>query len=120
MAERIRMGLIAQNISHAEDLDRGDGTPYRRQMAVFESVLEGHLAGGVDVKEIVDDETTPFVKQLRKGHPLADENGMVTMPNVNTTYEMIDLMTAARAYEANLQAVQVAVKMAEQALELAR
>ena len=45
---------------------------------------------------------------------------MVTLPNVNPTYEMVDLMTAARAYEANLQAVQMAVKMAEQALELAR
>lgn len=120
MAERVRMGLIAQNIAHAQDLDRGDGTPYKRQMAIFESVLEGELAGGVKVKAIADDDSTPFGEQHMPGHPLANEQGMVTLPNVNPTYEMVDLMTAARAYEANLQAVQMAVKMAEQALELAR
>lgn len=120
MAERARMGLIAQNLAHAHDTDRGDGTPYKRQMAVFETILEGEIQGGVRVAEVVDDEESPFVRQHMPGHPEADKDGMVTLPNVNPTFEMIDLMTAARAYEANLQAVQMSVRMAEQALELAR
>ena len=120
LAERTRMGLIAQNLAHAHDTDRGDGTPYKRQMAVFETILEGEMSGGVRVGQVVDDEETPFVQQHMPGHPDADAAGMVTLPNVNPTYEMIDLMTAARAYEANLQAAQMAVRMAEQALELGR
>jgi flagellar basal-body rod protein FlgC len=120
LAERTRMGLIATNIAHAQDTNRGDGTPYRRQMAAFETILDGAMAGGVRVTEIAEDTDTPFMKRHVPGHPDADGDGMVTMPNVNPTFEMVDLMTAARAYEANLQAVQAAVRMTEQALELGR
>ena len=120
MAERVRMGLIAQNLAHAHATNRGDGTPYRRQMAAFETILEGEIHGGVRISEVVDDEDTPFIQRHMPGHPDANEDGIVTLPNVNPTFEMIDLMTAARAYEANLQAVQMSVKMAEQAFELGR
>lgn len=119
-AERARMGLIAQNLSQASVTDRGDGTPYRRKEAVFETVLEGTLAGGVQVSDVVEDTNTPMVKQYRPGHPDADANGMVTLPNVNTAFEMVDLMQSARAYEANLEAMQVQVRMAEKALDLGR
>ncbi len=119
-AERARMGLIAQNISQASVTDRGDGTPYRRKEAVFESVLDGALAGGVQVAEVVEDEMTPMVRQYRPGHADADATGMVTLPNVNTAFEMVDLMQSARAYEANLEAMQMQMRMVEKALELGR
>ena len=118
MAERIRMGLITQNLAHANDTNRGDGTPYRRQMAVFETILDGEMAGGVRVSEVVDDEMTPLGRKKDPANKLADADGFVATPNVNPTYEMIDLMTVARAYEANLQVMQMSVRMAEQALEL--
>ncbi|MAG55210.1 MAG: flagellar basal body rod protein FlgC [Planctomycetes bacterium] len=120
LAERVRMGLIATNLAHAHDTNRGDGTPYKRQLAVFETVLDGEMRGGVRVAEIVDDTKTPHLEKYQPGHRHADSSGMVKMPNINPTFEMVDLMTAARAYEANLQAAQMSVRMAEQALELAR
>ncbi|MSR75659.1 MAG: flagellar basal body rod protein FlgC [Planctomycetes bacterium] len=119
-AERTRMGLIAQNLAQASVTNRGDGTPYRRKEVVFESVLDGALAGGVQVAEVVEDNNTPMVRQYRPGHADADANGMVTLPNVNTAFEMVDLMQSARAYEANLEAMQVQVRMAEKALDLGR
>lgn len=119
-AERARMGIIAQNLSQASVTDRGDGTPYRRKEAVFETVLDGELSGGVQLAEVVEDTLTPMVRQHRPGHPDADANGMVTLPNVNTAFEMVDLMQSARAYEANLEAMQVQVRMAEKAMDLGR
>jgi flagellar basal-body rod protein FlgC len=119
-AERARMGVIAQNLSQASTTNRGDGTPYRRKEVVFESVLEGTLQGGVQLAEVVEDSATPLVRQHRPGHPDADANGMVTLPNVNTAFEMVDLLQSSRAYEANLEAMQVQVRMAEKALELGR
>jgi len=120
LAERVRMGLIATNLAHAHDTDRGDGTPYKRQVPVFQTILDGQMAGGVELTQIVDDTDTPHLQTHKPGHPHADADGMVTMPNVTPSFEMVDLLTAARAYEANLQAAQAAVRMAEQALELAR
>jgi flagellar basal-body rod protein FlgC len=119
-AERARMGLIARNIAQAQSTDRGDGTPYRRQEAVFSTVLEGELAGGVRVDAVVDDVRTPMTRVFRPSHPDADEEGMLTMPNVDPTTEMVDLIVAARSYEANLGVVRTFVQMAEQALELGR
>lgn len=117
-AERLRMGLIATNIAHAQDTDRGDGTPYRRQEAVFRSVLEGALAGTVEVEEIAEDHYTPMERLYRPGHPDADEDGMVSMPNVDVANEMVDLIIAARAYEANLMVSRMGVQMKEKALDL--
>ncbi len=119
-AERARMGVIAQNLSQASVTNRGDGTPYRRKEVVFEAVLEGALEGGVQVSEVVEDNQTPLVRQHRPGHADADANGMVTLPNVNTAFEMVDLMQSSRAYEANLESLQVQVRMAEKALDLGR
>ena len=82
--------------------------------------LEGAMAGGVQIKAVAEDADTPFESKHLPGHPDANEQDMVVMPNVDPTFEMIDLMTSARAYEANLQAVQQSVRMAEQALELGR
>lgn len=120
VAERLRMGLIATNIAHASDTDRGDGTPYRRQEPVFQTVMEGAMAGGVRVTDVINDDRTPMVRVERRGHPMADENGMLTLPNVNPAVEMVDLVTAARSYEANLHAMRTQMQMAEQALELGR
>ena len=119
-AERTRMGLIANNIAHAHDTDRGDGTAYRRKEAVFSTILDGQLAGGVEVSEVGEDMRTPLTRVYRPGHPQADGDGMVTMPNVDSATEMVDLMIAARSYEANLMVGKASIQMAQQALDLAR
>ena len=119
-AERFKMGLIATNIAHARDTDRGDGTPYRRKDAIFATVLQGELAGGVEIYDWAEDYGTPMNRVYMPGHPQADLNGMVTMPNVNPHNEMVDLIISSRSYEANLEVSRVAVEMARQALELGR
>lgn len=120
MAERVKMGLIAGNLAHARDTDAGNGRPYSRKEAVFSTVLEGEMAGGVKVLDVVDDTTSPYKRVYDKGHPHADEKGFVTYPNVDPATEMVDLIISSRAYEANLQVMQTTIQMAEQALDLGR
>ena len=125
-AEKLRMELIGQNIANAHTTRGPDGKPYARQMVQFESKLmelgyqqngEMATAQGVHVKDVVTDETPgPIV--YNPGHPDADEKGMVRLPNVNLTHEMVDLITASRSYEANLQVVRTSKQMAQQAIRI--
>jgi flagellar basal-body rod protein FlgC len=121
-AERVRIDVIARNIANAEVTKTPDGGPYRRQMVRFEPVLDAARGGpgGVRIGGIVEDTKTPFEVLHDPGHPDADADGNVLLPNVNTTLEMADMITAMRAYEANLNAQDGFVRMAERALRLAQ
>ena len=121
-AERVRIDVIARNIANAEVTKTPDGGPYRRQMVRFEPLLEAARggSGGVRLGGIVEDTKTPFEVLHDPGHPDADADGNVLLPNVNTTLEMADMITAMRAYEANLNAQDGFVRMAERALRLAQ
>lgn len=124
-AERLRMDVIARNIAHAQTTHMPDGSgPYRRQIAHFGTVLESQIGGekqigGVEVTGVHADMTTPFEQVLDPGHPDADERGFVRMPNVDAMLEMADLITASRAYEANITVEQGFTRMAQRALRLA-
>ena len=121
-AERVRMDVIAENLANAESTRGADGQPYRRKEVVlgaaggqsFQDVLDG-----VRVKAIVED-TSPGKKVYDPGHPDADPQGFVTMPNVSTVTEMVDLITASRGYEANVQAMNAAKQMFQRTLDLLR
>ena len=115
-AQRRRLSVIAENIAHAHDTNRGDGTPYRRKEAVFETELSGRMNGLVKVTGVIEDEKTPLEKVHLPGHPMADKDGMVAFPNVNPIFEMVDLMSATRAYEANLQVARTFRGMVDQTL----
>lgn len=108
VAQRTRLDAIAGNIANATTAGRIDGEgpePYKRRVALF-SPTDGHGRPGVHVERIVEDPDPPrAVKE--PGHPLADANGMVYYPNVDLATEMIDGMTAARAFEANITAIEV-------------
>lgn len=130
-AERARIDVIAENIANARTTRTPEGGPYRRKMILFEPVLERALAGagrkggarevhGVRAAAVVRDERRPFERVLDPGHPDAGPDGAVLYPNVDAVLEMADLVTALRAYEANLTAQQNFLRMAERALELAR
>jgi len=119
-AERLKMGLVAGNLAHARDTDAGDGRPYARKEAVFGMILEGELAGGVKVVDVVDDEHSEFNRVYLPNHMHADDKGFVAFPNVDPASEMVDLIISSRAYEANLQVMRSALQMAEQALEIGR
>lgn len=127
-AEKLRMDIIGQNIANAHTTKGPDGLPYKRQMVQFEAKLmelgyrqDGSMATaqGVGVRDIVQDQT-PGPMVFNPGHPDADEKGMVRLPNVNLTHEMVDLITASRSYEANLQVVRTSKQMAQQALKIGK
>ena len=125
-AERMRMDVIAENIANARTTRTPGGGPYRRKVVYFQPLLrEAFLRGdsapqGVSVPLVAEDHSSDFVRVQEDGHPDADSEGMVHYPNINSVVEMADLVTAMRAYEANLTAQQGFVQMAERALELLR
>jgi flagellar basal-body rod protein FlgC len=134
-AERLRMDVTAENLANAQSTRGADGQPYRRREVVLQATgggdggFEGALArarsagtapaGGVQVAAIVSD-PAPGRRVYDPGHPDADAQGYVTMPNVDTVSEMVDLIGASRAYEANVTAMQTAKAMFAKTLDLLR
>lgn len=120
-AQRTRLDIVAQNIANAHTTRGADGRPYQRRMVSFETEMMKRAGGGsipiIRVGEITSD-TTPGQRVNDPQHPDADAEGMVTMPNVNLAFEMVDLITASRAYEANLSVVRNAKQMAMKALQM--
>ncbi|MEQ9408622.1 MAG: flagellar basal body rod protein FlgC [Fuerstiella sp.] len=125
--ERLRMEVAANNIANAHSTRTPEGGPYRRQRVSFASAMD-HFAhagiadprgklGGVRVMGIKSD-NSPLPLIYDPGHPDANAEGYVAMPNVTLPHEMVDLVTASRAYEANLKSMETFRKMAEQALAL--
>ena len=122
-AERMRMEVIANNLANAYTTRGVDGQPFRRQEVVFEAILDRAMSpggfGGVRVAGVTDD-PSPLQRVHMPGHPDADADDMVEMPNVSLPVEMVDLMTAMRAYEANLKVAQATHRMGEVALSIIR
>lgn len=122
-AERFRMDVTLQNISNAKTTRTENGEPYRRQQVVFQEreltfdeTLD-KVSGGVQVADVVKSDRD-FHPVYDPSHPDADENGYVLYPNVDTTEERLDLMTASTAYEANLTALSVMKAMINRTLEM--
>jgi flagellar basal-body rod protein FlgC len=132
-AERLRMDVIAENLANADTTRGPNGGPYRRKEVVlqetgggssFASTLQGvqsgnPAGGGVQVTGIVDD-ASPMKRVYDPGHPDADAQGYVTMPNVEPVTEMVDLITASRGYEANVQAMTASKQMFTRTLDILR
>jgi flagellar basal-body rod protein FlgC len=121
-AQRIRMNTVANNIANVNTTRNAEGFKevYRRKEVVFKTgnpMETGSSRYGVEVKEVLGDPSA-FRRVHQPGHPDADENGYVMMPNVRTPIEMVDMMEASRAYEANLSAVQVTKSMHQRSLEI--
>jgi len=126
-AERVRMNVIANNIANANATETPEGGPYRREQVEFSSLLSKAMKnsdikgaerlGGVKVQQIVKS-TEPFNKVYIPGHPKADANGFVNMPNVSVMMEMVDMVTASRAYEANLAVINSSKDMNNKALSI--
>lgn len=120
-AQRVRMNLIANNIANAQTTRTPGGGPFRRQLALFRGEQIGPTLKpekfGVRVKDIVDDDS-PFRQIYDPTHPDANEDGIVLLPNVNLAIEMINLVSAQRAYEANIDVIMTSRSMGEKALEI--
>lgn len=121
IAQNIRVRVISQNIANAESLATSPGgKPYQRQTVSFKSVMD--RASGVEVVEVgkIGVDRTEFGRRFDPGHPAADANGYVQLPNVRPLIEMVDLRQAQRSYEANLRVVDVARTMVARTLDLLR
>ena len=132
-AQRLRMDTISQNIANVNTTRTENGTPYRRKDVVFQerkntdsfstylSNASGSIDGGngVRVTKIVED-TSEFKKVYNPGHPDADKDGYVSMPNVDVITEMVNMISATRSYEANVTSINATKSMAMKALEIGR
>jgi flagellar basal-body rod protein FlgC len=136
-AERLRMDVTAENLANAQSTRTANGGPYRRKEVVTEATGDGGFAsalasarggasdpgggldGGVRVAAIVEDQT-PNRLVYDPGHPDANAQGYVSMPNVNPVTEMVDLISASRSYEANVTAMQTSKQMFSKTLDLLR
>ena len=119
--QRVRMNVIANNIANAQSTRTPEGGPFRRQLAIFRGEqLSSRLNPdkfGVRVKRIEDD-TSPFRSVYNPSHPDANAEGIVLYPNVNLSIEMINLISAQRGYEANIDVILSSRRMAQKALEI--
>jgi flagellar basal-body rod protein FlgC len=122
-AQRVRMNTIASNMANAQTTKTQNGGPYVRKDVVFETVKiknsPDSMLEGVRVVQIVEDKRPPIMV-YDPSHPDADENGYVAMPNINIIEEMVNMMMALRAYEANVKAFNISKSMYQKALELGR
>ncbi len=130
-AERTRMNLISSNLANAKATRTPEGGPYKRKDAIFaatpvdspfDRALDGATAQQlrkVEVSGIIEDQNPPRL-EYDPGHPDANPQGYVAMPNVNVIEEMTDMISATRSYEANVTAVQAAKSMAMKTLEIGK
>ena len=122
-AQKTRLDIVAQNIANAQTTRTAQGGPYQRQVVSFESELIKQAGGqslqSVSVSGITADQT-PGQKVYNPSHPDAGPDGFVSMPNVNLSYEMVDLITASRAYEANLAFAKDARQLAQKTLDIGK
>ncbi len=128
-AQRFRLDVISNNIANAETTRGENGEPYRRKTVVFSEVLRDALGksqynsiedlNGVEVSRVAED-MRPFKMVYDPSHPDADGEGYVKMPNVNVMREMVDLIGAQRAYEANVSSINATKAFANAALRIGR
>ncbi len=130
-AQRLRMNLISSNLANIRTTRTSQGGPYKRKDAIFETkpvsksfkdALRSRGAKGVSevkVAEIIEDPAPPIMR-YDPNHPDADEKGYVGMPNINLMEEMVNMITAARSYEANVAAVKASKSMALKALSIGK
>lgn len=125
-AERTRLDVISENIANAHTTRCPDGKPYQRRVVVFESALQQALGAANESQTPtlqvarIDKDSRPPIMVYEPGHPDADANGMVAMPNININEEMADMIAASRAFEANLAVVKNSRAMALQTLAIGK
>jgi len=126
-AERSRIEVAVSNMANAESTRGVNGQPYRRRDVVlasnpvesFDDAMGRTGAVGVKVADIVEDKA-PFARRYDPAHPDADAEGFVAMPNVDVPEQMVDMLSATRAYQANLTAIGLIKDLISRAMELGK
>jgi len=116
-----RLRVISENIANADSLPESpNDAPYRRKQVTFKNVLDRSLDARRVLVDKIQYDTTEFEKKFDPQHPAADENGYVSVPNVNPLLEMMDMREAQRSYEANLSIIQVSKGMLTRTIDMLR
>ncbi|NMM10082.1 MAG: flagellar basal body rod protein FlgC [Polaromonas sp.] len=107
-AQSQRMNVTASNLANADSVSGPDGKPYRARQVVFEMApVDGQDIGGVRVARVIED-PSPMRMMHDPKNPLANADGYVTMPNVNVVEEMVNMISASRSYQANVEVLNTA------------
>ncbi|MEJ5227439.1 flagellar basal body rod protein FlgC [Thermodesulfovibrio sp.] len=116
-AQKIRLNVIASNLANVNSTRTPEGGPYRRKDVLFTTYIYDQISQGVDVQRIVEDQRPPRIV-FDPSHPDADKDGYVRYPNVNPMEEMVNMISASRAYEANLTMINSYKEMFLRTLDL--
>ncbi|MFC7091822.1 flagellar basal body rod protein FlgC [Halomonas salifodinae] len=117
-AQAQRMNVTASNLANADSVAGPDGEAYRAKQVMFETQAQGrHGVGGVRVTQVVED-PGPMRLEYRPEHPLADEQGYVTLPNVEPAHEMVNMISASRSYQANVEVMNTSKQLMLKTLTL--
>jgi flagellar basal-body rod protein FlgC len=123
-AQKTRLDIVAQNIANAQTTRGADGQPYQRRVVSFETQLLNQQTAGQSLQTVkvaqISTDKTPGQRVFDPQHPDAGPDGMLQMPNVNLAFEMVDLITASRAYEANLSVAKNARQIAMKTIDIGK
>ncbi|MDO8179365.1 MAG: flagellar basal body rod protein FlgC [Undibacterium sp.] len=117
-AQSQRLNVVSSNLANADSVTSSNGQPYKAKQVVFSAVpVAGTASTGVKVNEVVED-VSPAKMMYDPKHPLADEKGYVAMPNVNVVEEMVNMISASRSYQTNVETMNAAKTMLMKTLTL--
>ncbi|MCH2559106.1 MAG: flagellar basal body rod protein FlgC [Alcanivorax sp.] len=116
-AQGQRMNVTASNLANADSVAGPDGQAYRAKQVMFEAREQNGGVGGVAVRGVVED-TSPMRLEYRPEHPLADDQGYVTLPNVEPVHEMVNMISASRSYQANVEVLNTSKQLMMKTLTL--
>jgi flagellar basal-body rod protein FlgC len=116
-AQAQRLNTVASNLANADSVTSSTGEAYRAKQVVFEAVQQGNGATGVKVAQVVDD-PSPLKQVYDPKHPMADAKGYVNMPNVNVVDEMVNMLSASRSYQTNVETMNAAKSLLLKTLQL--
>ena len=116
-AQAQRLNTVASNLANADSATSPSGEAYRAKSVVFESVPTASGATGVRVREVVED-PSPLKQVYDPKHPMADDKGYVAMPNVNVVDEMVNMLSASRSYQTNVETMNAAKALLTKTLTL--
>jgi flagellar basal-body rod protein FlgC len=118
-AQSQRLNVVASNLANADSVAGPDGQPYKARQVVFQTQIVGgeQSSAGVRVAQVIEDNAAPR-RVHNPDHPLADEQGYVTMTNVNPVEEMVNMISASRSYQTNIDVMNTAKSLLQKTLQL--
>jgi flagellar basal-body rod protein FlgC len=120
VAQAMRLNVTSSNVANAESVAGPDGRTYRARHVLFRSTEVPNAQGvGVEVSNIVESDA-PLRQEYKPGHPMADANGYVQMPNVNPVEEMVNMISASRSYQMNIEMMNTTRQLMLKTLDLGR